>query len=193
MPPPCWAGEWGVLPWGDTELARRLGLDRPTDFDLDQGEAPDLALWVGPHEPAASDLARLAAAERTFASRANRLSDDPRPWPGIATVAAACERPAGVRPGSGAPQESSAQLPPPRLNPSSLSAVDLIRQRRSAQVFDSVTSLSAGRWFAILDALLPRSGVPPLNAWGGRPRVHLALFIHRVLPVRLHEISFLAR
>ncbi|WP_295436191.1 hypothetical protein [uncultured Thiodictyon sp.] len=39
--------------------------------------------------------------------------------------------------------------------------------------------MSAGRWFAILDALLPRPGVPPLDAWGGRPRVH-PLFVHRV-------------
>ena len=170
----------GVLPWGDAELARRLGLDRPGDFDPDQGEAPDLALWVGPQVPAAGDLARLVAAERTFVGRANRLSDDPRPWPGIGTVSAACERPAGVQPGGGSAQEASAQLPPQHPNPSPLTAADLIRQRRSAQAFDGATHLSAPRWFAILDALLPRPGVPPLDAWGGRPRVHLALFVHRV-------------
>jgi nitroreductase len=56
----------------------------------------------------------------------------------------------------------------------------LIRQRRSAQEFDGATPLSAQRWFAMLDALLPRAGVPPLDAWNGPPRVHLALFVHRV-------------
>jgi nitroreductase len=59
-------------------------------------------------------------------------------------------------------------------------AADLIRQRRSAVDFDGVTPLPADRWFAILDALMPRPGIPPLDAWTGRPRVHLALFVHRV-------------
>jgi len=178
----------GTLPWGDAELAHLLGLDRPDDCDPGQGEAPDLALWVGPREPRPADLARLLRPRRTFVGRANRLSEETRDWPGITTVAAACARPAGRGPGAGtgpgspleSPLESGPPLPPLLPNPSPLSAADLIRQRRSAQDFDGATPLSAQRWFALLDATLPRPGVAPLDAWSGRPRVHLALFVHRI-------------
>ncbi|WP_295455458.1 nitroreductase family protein [uncultured Thiodictyon sp.] len=169
----------GVLPWGDQDLARLLGLDRRDDFDPGHEEAPDLALWVGPREPDAAQLARLTRIERHFSGRANRLSQDYRDWPGIATVAAAGERPAAPSPGPAA----DPHLPSLLANHCVLPAADLIRQRRSAQDFDGLSPLPTQRWFAMLDALLPRPGVPPLDAWAGRPRVHLALFVHRVADI----------
>ncbi|WP_295413579.1 SagB/ThcOx family dehydrogenase [uncultured Thiodictyon sp.] len=171
----------GVLPWGDRDLARLLGLDRRDDFDPGQGETPDLALWVGPQAPAATQLTRLAAVERHFSGQANRLSGDYRHWPGIETVEAAGERPAAASPRPTA--DPPPALPPLLSNHCGLTAADLIRQRRSAQDFDGISPLPTQRWFAMLDALLPRPGVPPLDAWAGRPRVHLALFVHRVTDI----------
>jgi len=56
----------------------------------------------------------------------------------------------------------------------------LIRQRRSAVNFDSVTSISRETFLAILDTTLPRTSVPPFDAWPFAPRLHLVLFVHRV-------------
>ena len=46
--------------------------------------------------------------------------------------------------------------------------------------FDGVTNLPAERWFTMLDALLPRSDAPPLDAWPWSPRVHPLFFAHRI-------------
>jgi hypothetical protein len=61
------------------------------------------------------------------------------------------------------------------------SAGQLIHQRRSAVNFDGVTSLSRENFFSILDATLPRASAPPFDAWPFTPRVHLVLFVHRVI------------
>jgi len=169
---------WQVtrLPWGDKVLGGLLGLDRADEFPPGHQEAPDLALWVGPAIPSEAELTRLRQAPRCFQGRANLLSRDYRHWSGIVTVHEAAERPEAALPV--ATQHPS--LPPPAANPCALTAADLIRQRRSAQAFDGATPLSAQRWFAMLDTLLPRAGVPPLDAWSGPIRVHLALFVHRV-------------
>jgi len=45
---------------------------------------------------------------------------------------------------------------------------------------DGVTALSATAFFAILDRLLPRPGVPPWDVLSWAPRVHPVLFVHRV-------------
>jgi hypothetical protein len=45
---------------------------------------------------------------------------------------------------------------------------------------DAVTSVPATAFFAILDRLLPRPGVPPLDVLSWSPRVHPVLFVHRV-------------
>jgi len=45
---------------------------------------------------------------------------------------------------------------------------------------DGVTALPAARFFAILNRLLPRPGVPPWDVLPWAPRVHPVLFVHRV-------------
>ncbi len=40
--------------------------------------------------------------------------------------------------------------------------------------------MPADAFFAVLDACLPRPLVPPLDALPWPPRVHFALFVHRV-------------
>jgi hypothetical protein len=43
-----------------------------------------------------------------------------------------------------------------------------------------VSELDSADFFALLDATLPRAGVPPFDAWHAAPAVHLAIFVHRV-------------
>ena len=71
-------------------------------------------------------------------------------------------------------------LPLPPMRPMSREPVSrLIRQRRSAQAFDGVSSLSQSAFFRMLDALMPRAG-PPWAMLDATPQVHPVLFVHRV-------------
>ena len=162
--------------WGDDELAALLGLNRTEDFADAESEHPEIALWIG-LEPPPSDTAPGPLAEGLrFVGRANRLSHARRDWRGIDEVDRAARRPKVA---------ASLAVQPPQYPPLTESgcparAADLIRQRRSAVAFDGVTPLAAERWFGMLDALLPRAGVPPLDAWSPPPRVHPVLFVHRI-------------
>ncbi len=169
---------WRVvrLGWSDAELAAALGLDRAQDFDPAEREAPDLALWVGDEEAPQATLDALLTAPRRFAGVANRLSPDHLDWYGIETVHQACERPT-IEPKT---DEKAPPLPPILPIECTASAANLIRRRRSAVAFDGTTQLPAEHWFAMLDALLPRSVLPPHDTWNRRPLIHLVLFVHWV-------------
>jgi SagB-type dehydrogenase family enzyme len=169
---------WRVerLRWTDRDIAGALGLDREADFDPDEREAPDLALWVGHGPPTNEIIDRLRSTPRRFQGRANRLSTGHRNWHGIEVVDRACERGPTPTPSS----ETTAALPALAPHAVMATAADLIRQRRSAVDFDGRTGISTASWFAMLDALLPRASAPPWDAWPDRPRVNLLLFVHRV-------------
>jgi SagB-type dehydrogenase family enzyme len=166
--------------WGDEEIAALTGVDRTEDFAAAEAEAPEAVVWVGPGAaPAASAvLARLAGAG--WAGQANVLSAAHRDWPDIAVIATATSKPAGVPAASDIPQPP---LPTPAaLSPASREpASRLIRGRRSAQAFDGVTAIDATRFYRILDALLPRPGLPPWSLLDQAPSVHPVLFVHRVV------------
>jgi len=168
--------------WGDAEIGSILGLDREADFGAAEREHPDAMLLVtarqsGPvaEEFAAGAPVRIARNGR-WQGRANLLSAHPLDdWPVIDEVAGACLKPAT--------QESSWQapaLPEPVRSTCERTAAGIIRQRRSAQAFDGVGTISASAFYRMLDMTLPRHDVPPWDAIGWEPRVHLALFVHRV-------------
>jgi nitroreductase len=164
-----------LLTWGDDQLAALTGVDRGEDFRGAEPEAPEALVWVGPGEPPAAEAVLGMLADAAWAGRANRLSRAHRDWPEIAHVAAATRRPAPGLP-EGVPAPSL-----PALAPVSGEAVSrLIRRRRSAQAFDGVTGLGADAFYRILDALLPRPGLPPWDLAPGPPRVHPMLLVHRV-------------
>ncbi|MBL8260719.1 MAG: SagB/ThcOx family dehydrogenase [Candidatus Competibacteraceae bacterium] len=162
--------------WGDDQLAALLGLNRAEDFADAEPEHPEIALWVGPELPPPELSPGPLMRGLSFAGRANRLSHFQRDWRGIAEVDRAAHRPGTER----SPAFQPPPQPPLAESGCAASAADLIRQRRSAVDFDGFTTLSAERWFEMLDALLPRARVPPLDAWPWSPRVHLVLFVHRV-------------
>ncbi|MGH8699085.1 MAG: SagB/ThcOx family dehydrogenase, partial [Burkholderiales bacterium] len=76
----------------------------------------------------------------------------------------------------------AASAPPPSRAPKfDLPAATIARRRRSAVDFDGATAIDAEAFYAMLEPLVPRAGVPPWDAWPHAPRVHLALFVHRVV------------
>jgi SagB-type dehydrogenase family enzyme len=168
-----------LLPdWGDEEIAALTGIARAQDFADAEAEAPEALVWIGPGAvPAAPEVLAMLA-DAVWAGRANVLSPYRRDWPDIATVATATRKPAGM-PETTLP---AASLPPlPLRAPVSREPVSrLIRSRRSAQSFDGITAIDAESFYRMLDALLPRDGLPPWSLTDSVPCVHPLLFVHRV-------------
>lgn len=154
-------------------LSALMGLDRAGDFAGVEREDAEVLLAIGPpYRPATAPPVGLAAGAWT--GRANRL--DPHPlyrWPIIDEVSRATA-PSGAMPVPAAPV-----VYPPRPSAGDVLAADVLRNRRSAQRFDSRFSMSMADFFGLLDALLPRDGAP-WDLWPTDPRVHPVLFVHRV-------------
>jgi len=166
--------------FGDDDIAALLGLDRANDFTGAETEAPDLlCLIVSGEDAVAPDRNELLseAANSKWMGKANKLS--PRhqfDWPAIEKVHKATHKPTTERYGD----RYCPNLPPLFTSPGEWTATELIKQRRSAQAYNSVASIPAEILYRILDATLPRQRIPPFDAWPWPPRVHLILFIHRV-------------
>ncbi|AKH37704.1 MULTISPECIES: SagB/ThcOx family dehydrogenase [Nitrosomonas] len=169
--------------WHDVVLAALTGVARTGEFAEHESEAVDVALWIGcgnaPKLLYTAQTAAALASGLNFVGQANHLSARHVHWAGIDAVHLAAERPV--------PHSSSltlsTQWPPLAVIDCLQNADALIRQRRSAMGFDGVSAMPAERWFTILDALLPRPGLPPWEIWQRLPRVHLILFVHRVIGV----------
>jgi SagB-type dehydrogenase family enzyme len=158
---------------GDDQAAGLLGLDHGAAGA--ECEQPDCLVWVGNDAP--PDLRALlhAVGAARWSGEANRLSTSHVAWPDIEAVHAASIKPTTT---AVPPRPDRA---PVRLEPAiDLPAATLIRQRRSAVAFDGVTAITADAFHAMLEVLLPDTHRPPWQAWQQPPRVHLALFVHRV-------------
>jgi len=59
------------------------------------------------------------------------------------------------------------------------SAGQIIRQRRSLLACDGRTSIPAGRFYRMLERVMPRGSIP-WDAIPWAPAIHLGLFVHRV-------------
>jgi SagB-type dehydrogenase family enzyme len=191
---------------GDEDVSALLGLDRDEDVAAVAAadrEHPDgfvivarpdaIAEAVGRVEEGLDELRRCLR-EGTWAGSPNRLSPASVDWPAIDDVATATGKPRAPviltdsrRPG---PKESAIPADPSSPAPDAaprddsrgegLRAVGMIRARRSAVAMDGATTLSATAFFAILDRLRPRPGVPPWDVLPWTPRVHPVLFVHHV-------------
>ena len=180
---------WGVSPlpeFGDVEVARLLGLEDEGSFQDAEREVPELMLAVGPGVTAATAVPPWSAALNEWRGRANVLTVERRDeWPLVEAVHQVSRRPASAR------DEADAQeLPPLTPSSSETPAAQLIRRRRSAQQFDGRTALTADAFYTLLDSLLPRAEQPPWECALHPPRLHLALFVHRVegLPRGLYAL-----
>lgn len=168
--------------WSDNDIATLLGLDRDNDFGKAEREHADALLLIttqATSQPVETQPLLQAICAGRWSGQANRLSgkhfDE---WPVIDEAAALCIKPAIAATTTVATIATA--LPAPLLSHCELSAATLIRQRRSAQEFDGVTSITAHAFYRILDMTLPRSDTTPWNTLPWLPQINLVLFIHRV-------------
>ncbi len=167
-----------VLPsWSDADVSAMLGLDRDSDFGDAEREEPELMAFVSsaPRDSLNVDAAALVAAARAadWRGRANRLSESRMEWPIIGDVAAGT-----VYPGAEPPAGPSLRPTHYDNDPGTVSARQIILQRRSATGFDPGGTLPRQVLLAMLDRLVPDAPPWDVRAWSGD--VHLALFVHRV-------------
>ena len=188
-----------VLPaWTAGAVGALVGADRRADFAGAEPEEAACLMVVAPAgegvRPSADRLRHhvapsLADAARNGAwtGRANRLSSERVQWDWIDAAAEASRAAAGregapamTAPASADRMPSVVPLghvaPPGRAE---MPASRLFLQRRSAMAMDGTTSLGLDRFVALLRRLLPDAG-PPFDAFSWTPRIHLALFVHRV-------------
>ena len=190
---------WSVRLLGeasDPTLVGLLGLTRPecvSDIAEADREYPDALLLIEafPRSPRGVDTARVdlptlheLLQAGTWMGQANPLSPAHLSWPAIDAACKASWRAEGERASCWQPDATSicrtAEGSAPPDAPSDPSAVQLIKQRRSCLALDGTTEVEAATFYAILDRLLPRPGVPPWDVWPYPAHLHCAIFVHRV-------------
>ncbi len=168
--------------WSDAEIGTMLGVDRDPDFGAAEHESPDAILLVTASalgstvvEPNADALVNAVRGGQ-WQGQANVLAaHHSHQWPVIDEVALASAKPETQETVWRAPE-----LPDPAGSTCGKTAVEIIRQRRSAQAFDGASTLPTEAFYRMLDMTLPRHAVPPWDALTWAPRMHLLLFVHRV-------------
>lgn len=175
----------------DNQIATLLGLNRQQDYGSAEAEHPDILLSIDTN-PGSSDKENPVSAEASmevvaslsryieaaeWSGRANVLDKQPMyQWPVIDEVAEACLKGITVQQRNPILEER-----PPRVSSTSEDrAARIFRQRRSAQGFDGETRVSRDHFIRMMDAVLPRQNLAPWTAVPWAPRIHLALFVHRV-------------
>ena len=163
--------------WSDDAISTLLGLNRAMDFDRAERETPDVMLLISTVATAHTlSLAPGLSALKNWTGQANPLSPHhAHDWPAIEAVSLACHKPI-----TSTALYSALALPKLLPGTCQASAVSLIKQRRSAQEFDGVTTLRLPAFYRMLDMTLPRPNIPPWDAITWAPRIHLVLFVHRV-------------
>ena len=168
--------------WGDADIGTILGVERKMDFEAAEPEHPDVMMQITTTRSDSviagfeSSVLVTSIQRGHWQGQANVLSPQPpHPWLVIDEVAHACYKPHTRQTNWSIPN-----LPAPYSSACQLSAVEIIKQRRSAQEFDGSTSISAKAFYRMLDMTLPRGSVAPWDAIAWEPRIHLVLFVHRV-------------
>jgi hypothetical protein len=164
---------------GDEDVSALLGLGAEgyASIDPTDRERPDALILIGPGVLLSVPPTLGTLANGAWLGRANSLSPSHVHWEGIDEVDEATRRP----PTPVAAVPSLTALPPltvPRN--ASIPAATLIRQRRSCLALDGRTSIDSGTFYRVLDCLLPRAAVPPWDALPWSPRIHAAIFVHRI-------------
>src|SRR5262249_57894542 len=127
---------------------------------------PDVLLLVSNAPPSSvpAILALRSDSYGTWQGGANPLSPQHVDWPIIDEVAQATWKPETESMKTFQP----AALPP-LISASQVAVAKLIRQRRSCPALDGETSISPATFCRLLGRLLPRPGVPPLDALPSGP------------------------
>ncbi len=163
----------------DGEIETILGLNK-TEYPTLEEEHPDLLCLVYPHRtekvPLNLDDQILSAFDSLdFQGEPNHLSQAPVRWDLIDQVAASARKPATAERRFPAMPTDFLETPP-----SSISAIEIVRNRRSAVAFDPQGSISKKAFLAMLDKTLPRTDIAPFDIELMRPSIDLMIFIHAV-------------
>jgi SagB-type dehydrogenase family enzyme len=180
-----------LLPeWSHAEIASLIGVDRDADYLEAEREAPAcvMAMARGAVPDALrTERARLVDAARAgdWTGHASQLSEDHVEWTIIDDVARATVDPGHPRlPRRSSSDTRSSEGGPRRSSPNTPASEGgytraLILQRRSAQSFDGQSAIARERFITMLRSVMPGAR-PPWDALWWTPRMHLALFVHRV-------------
>ncbi len=166
----------------DEQLAVLLGTHVQSGIEAEHADCL-IALYPGGQvcrerewRPPQSLLARLSDADWTGTPAP--LSERHHDWPVIKQVAAATAK--TRRPDKRFWQLATRPPPVDALPSRSAPARALIRQRRSAVAMDGVTAISLPTFYRTLASVAPSRGAVPFDTLPWTPRIHLALFVHRV-------------
>ena len=173
--------------WSTTDLAELIGTDQPDNFHPEEHEEAELMAVVTPNAketinhlsfppPAEATLRQI----RTTAwyGQANQLSQSHLLWPVIDHVAAAARMPRGVKPAV-VDQQSNINM----SDGYNMDARKIIFQRRSVLSLDGVSTIERQTFLHMMTRTLPGSH-PPWDALYWQPKIHLVLFVHRVIGLR---------
>ena len=116
-----------------------------------------------------------AVARAQWSGRASQLSEDHVSWSFIDEVARATEDPGRSR----EPEAQLAAHDQQAHRDRQIDARALLLQRRSAVAFDGRSTINRTAFVDMLSGVLPTAKTPWTSAWWA-PRVHLAIFVHRV-------------
>ena len=177
-----------LLPeWSHADIAAATGIDRDEDYVDAEREEPGCVLLIDRppaddvtgREPAIGRAESIVAAARggAWTGRASQLSDDHVQWTFIDQIAEATRDP-GRTDVPGTPPAPA--LPAPPGPPFS---ARVILQRRSAVALDGASSIPADHFVDMLRGVMPRGDAAPWDALWWDARIHLALFVHRVIGV----------
>lgn len=192
----------------DRTIGALLGLNRMHEFERAEPEFPELLCVVCPARDSRQESIPLVVDQAVlqhwkqgdWRGKANRLSrDNPVPWEIIDDVTKASWKTSTEQTRwdatVGVPYKftplperggEAKRTPPPDPRLDTISARQIIHQRRSAVALDGKTSISAQQFFRMLERVMPHSNRPvaqrpmPWDSLPWDPAIHLALFVHRV-------------
>ena len=178
-----------LLPaWSGRAIAAVTGIDREEDFADAEREEPGCIMAIAAGEPAACPQHTVrqvvdGIASGRWSGHANRLSEHHIEWSFIDEVARATEDP-GL---SSVPTASVTDCDRRTRRTRAIDARALLLQRRSALAFDGRSTIDRATFIDMLSCVLPGARTPWNRVWW-TPRVHLAIFVHRVdqLPAGLY-------
>jgi len=163
-------------------LARLLGVGAARGPESEEPEAL-VALWparVGESEFDLEDAEFEGVEQVAWRGVPGELSPDHLEWSAIDAATLATRKPATSAP-------SLAERTGPWLLPAQttfdrepIALRRIVRQRRSAVALDGRTGLARDGFLQALARTIPGAGRRALEGWPWRPRVDLALFVHRV-------------
>jgi SagB-type dehydrogenase family enzyme len=166
--------------WSHRAIAAVTGIDRHEDFTGAEREEPGCIMAIAAAEPldCPQETVRQlidGIPRGQWSGHANQLSEDHIQWSVIDEVAWATEHSgrSNVKVASLADHDRRGR------RDREIDARALLLQRRSAVAFDGRSTIERATFLDMLSRVLPGASTPWQSLWW-TPRVHLAIFVHRV-------------